>query len=230
MRTWWAVALASMAWACGSDPAAPGGNVSQPVVPDPPPAQHSLWPLTQGSSWTYRITDPVTGTFPKDVTVQGPAQVSDKGASAIAVVSVQPHIEEHSWQIVVDGKVLRLREEDRKNGQPVRDVTWQPSLMMKALSDPKSAGWTETVTLVETERNLLTGAVDEKEKVYAWTVEAVNQTVTTPAGTFTNAIKLKRSRPDKTDWETRTYWLVPGVGKVREEGERLEELTRYDVK
>jgi hypothetical protein len=30
--------------------------------------------------------------------------------------------------------------------------------------------------------------------------------------------------------KSRTYWPVPGVGKVREEGERLEELTAFDVK
>jgi hypothetical protein len=28
----------------------------------------------------------------------------------------------------------------------------------------------------------------------------------------------------------RTYWLVPGIGKVKEDGERLELLQSFDVK
>ena len=189
-----------------------------------------LWPLTQGSSWTYQITDAVRGIFQKDVYVSAQSTVPGTNVAATSVISTQPHLEEHSWQTVVDGKVVRLREEDRKSDQLVRVVTWQPALMMKALAEPKPAGWTDTTTLVETETNLLTGKVEEKEKVYAWTVEALDQSVTTPAGTFSDAIKLRRWRPDKPEWEERTYWLVPGVGKVREEGERLEELVRYEVK
>jgi hypothetical protein len=57
----------------------------------------------------------------------------------------------------------------------------------------------------------------------------VNETVTVPAGTFNNALKVQRERPDKED-SARTYWLVPGIGKVKEDGERLEELVSYDVK
>ena len=57
----------------------------------------------------------------------------------------------------------------------------------------------------------------------------VGVTVTVPAGTFTNAIQVRRERTDKPDY-LRRYWLVPGVGKVREEGERTEELSSYDIK
>ena len=57
------------------------------------------------------------------------------------------------------------------------------------------------------------GTVDEKDRTYVWRVLAVNETVTVPAGTFNNAIKVQRDRPDKEGKE-RFYWLVPGIGKA----------------
>ena len=230
MRTWWVATLALISFSCGGVGPERSGTDPEPVGSLPWTAQGNLWPLTPGSSWTYRITDPADGPSSKEVSVQGTTQVPGTSVSAISVVSVQPHIEERSWQTVAEGKVLRLREEDRKAGEVVRVITWEPSLMMKALAEAKPAGWTETVTLVENERDETTGALIEKEKVYAWAVEALGESISTPAGTFSNAIRLLRTRPDKADWEPRTYWLVPGVGKVREEGERTEELVRYDVK
>ena len=73
------------------------------------------------------------------------------------------------------------------------------------------------------------GTLEDREKTFVWRVTGVNVSVTVPAGMFDNAIKIERDRPDKLG-KLRTYWLVPGVGKVREEGERTEELLRYEVK
>ncbi len=70
------------------------------------------------------------------------------------------------------------------------------------------------------------GLGEEKEQTYVWRVLAVNETVTVPAGTFTNAIRIERDRPDK-EGKLRTYWLVPGIGKVKEtaSGSRSSSLT-----
>jgi hypothetical protein len=216
----------------------PDGTVDLPdipVTPDPgggetKPAP-SLWPLTKGSSWTYRITDPTHGTFEKRVEVLGEQSVPETSMTATAVRSTQPFLEreELSWQVDLNGVVVRLREEDHEAGTLARVMTWSPATV-KALSREQPAAWTFESKITEMTR-YPSGAKESetKEKVYVWTVEAVNETVTTSAGTFPNAIRLKRTRSDKESRD-RTYWLVPGIGKVKEDGERLEELISYDVK
>ncbi len=205
----------------------PDGTVPLPDIPSKPGPTQSLWPLTQGTTWTYRITDPTRGTFEKRVEVLGEQTVPETAMKAIAVRSTQPHLEELSWQIDMNGVVVRLREEDRKAGTLARVTTWSPATV-KALSAEQPQGWSYTSDIRELTRNG-DGSTEDKDKTYVWSVEAVNETVTTPAGTFTNAIRLKRARGDKENQE-RMYWLVPGIGKVKETGERLEELVSHDVK
>jgi hypothetical protein len=250
MRRWrWAALAAAVCWVgCGEGGSLPGGKdgTEQPAttnpdgtvtLPDIPadknpdgetkaPEFTSLWPLTKGTRWTYRITDPTRGTFEKQVEVLGEQTVPDTSMKAIAVRSTQPHLEELSWQVELNGVVVRLREEDRKAGTLARVTTWSPATV-KAISREQSVGWTFTSDIRELTR-LGDGTTEDKDKTYVWRVEAVNETVTTPAGTFTNAIRLKRARGDKENQE-RTYWLVPGIGKVKEDGERLEELVSHDI-
>jgi hypothetical protein len=251
MRRWrWAALAAAVCWVgCGEGGSLPGGKdgTEQPAttnpdgtvtLPDIPaeknpdgetkaPEFTSLWPLTKGTRWTYRITDPTRGTFEKQVEVLGEQTVPETNMKAIAVRSTQPHLEELSWQLEMNGVVVRLREEDRKAGTLARVTTWSPATV-KAIAREQSVGWTFTSDIRELTR-LGDGTTEDKDKTYVWHVEAVNETVTTPAGTFTNAIRLKRARGDKENQE-RTYWLVPGIGKVKEDGERLEVLVSHDIK
>jgi hypothetical protein len=245
MKRWgWAalVALVCMA-GCGEggslpkgpgDATQPDGTVPLPSDPGAPdtggdtkPPQTSLWPLTTGSTWTYRIDDPVRGVFEKQVVVLGEQPVPQTAMTAIAVRSTQPHLDEYSWQLEKDGLVVRLREEDRKGDTLARVTTWNPATV-KALSLPRAQGWRFESSIQEFIR-YGDGSTDDKDKTYVWRVMGVNETLTTPAGTFTNAVRLLRERGDKEGQE-RTYWLVPGIGKVKETGERTEELISYDVK
>jgi hypothetical protein len=245
----WAAAVVAVMWlvSCSSGDSlptgqgegpgpttSPDGQVPLPNSPAPAPgtgitpAPQSLWPLTPGSTWTYRITDDMRGVFEKRVEVLGPQTVPDTEMTAIAVRSLQPHLEERSWQLPLGGGlVVRLREEDLKSGEIARVMTWAPATV-KALSTVQELNWTHSATTREVTR-LGDGTVEEKERTYVWRVLGMNETVTVPAGTFTNAIRIRRDRPDKEGSE-RIYWLVPGIGKVKEEGERLEELVSYDIK
>ncbi|QRK04792.1 hypothetical protein JQX13_31795 [Archangium violaceum] len=248
MKRWrWAALVAVGCWVgCGEggslptqnqDPAAvtnPDGTVD---IPDTPPGDGSgtpatltnLWPLTQGSTWTYRIDDPKLGRFEKRVEVLGEQTVPETTMTAVAMRSTQPHLEEISWQLAKDGVVYRLREEDHKAGALARVTTWNPAAM-KSLDQERPMGWNVESILNELTRYPNSSREDDTDKKkYTWSVEAVNDTVTTQAGTFANAIRLKRERKDKNE-PARTYWLVPGVGKVKETGERTEELISYDVK
>ncbi|WP_223634887.1 hypothetical protein [Corallococcus sp. EGB] len=239
----------------GNDPGAPTtnpdgsvdlpGNAVDPdkgggTKPDQQAEMTTLWPLTTGSTWTYRITDDVEGVFNKVVTVQGPETVPGTTMSAVKVHSRQDRTksgtvyEENSWQLeLTNGLVVRLREEDILDGLPSKATTWSPAMMKSLATMPASVPWEHQDQV----RELITyaaGGTEGKDPKYVWKVLEKDVTVTTPAGTFTNAIKVLRDKLKKNgevkEEKSRTYWLVPGVGKVREEGERLEELLSYDVK
>lgn len=238
-KGWVAVVMGALMWACGGGgPGLPDDKGPDAKTPDTPAlpdgggeqqeVNTSLWPLTQGSTWTYRIDDPLLGIFEKHVEVLGVMDIPGTSAKAVAVKSTQPHLEELSWQIVHDGVVLRVREEDTKNGQLARVTTWDP-LIMKSLDVAQAPGWSRTETVTETIFDGAGNVMDTKQKDFAWGVDEAGVSITTPAGTFEGAVKLRRLRSDKDNYD-RSYWLVPGVGKVRETGERTEELIRYEIK
>lgn len=233
MRRWRAMLLcglvASMAGCGGAPlPGNPNPRPDQELPPgeeDPGQASTSLYPLSVGSSWTYRITDDVE-VFEKalEVMERGPAP-DGSGVTAVRVHSTQPHLTEDSWMVERDGLIYRVWEEDFREGALLRTTTWSPAIM-KSVSISREAGWAESFTSEEI-IEFPSGDVQEDEKTYVWRVVGV-ESVTVPAGTF-EAVKVERVRPDKPD-KLRTYWLVEGVGKVKETGERLEELLHYEVR
>lgn len=217
-RTILALTAAALA-ACG------GGGGSSSEQGDPPPASGDLWPLGAGASWTYRVNDPLRGVFDKVVRVEGASTVpgAATAASAILVRDTEPLLEELSWQVREGGLVFRAREEDRRDGAVVRSTTWTPAELKSVASVP-AAGWVHDATVHQTITHA-DGTVTEKDERFVWRVVAASERVTVPAGTF-DCVRIARVNPDKAGSE-RTYWLAAGVGKVREEGERVEELVSY---
>jgi hypothetical protein len=224
------------------DPVTPDSE-DPPANPEDPPAKPtSLWPLTAGSTWVYDIKDPVHGNFQKRVTVLGPREVPDTQGkmTAVLVHSRQDRLlsgvvyEEYSWQLeLTNGLVVRLREEDHKDGSPVRTTTWAPATVKSLARAPESLPWTYQSAVQEL-TVLGDGSRENTDPTYRWRVVEKGLTLQTKAGTFTDVIKVQRDKVDdqgevKED-KVRYYWLAPGVGKVREEGERIEELSAYEVK
>ncbi len=222
------------------DPVVPGGPGGQ-GEDDPAAELTTLWPLTQGSTWTYDIQDPVQGNFKKVVTVRGPGEVPGQpGVNAVEVHSRQDRVlngfvyEEVSWQVeLTNGLVVRLREDDFRDGQQLRSTTWNPATVKSVAGVPDALPWTYKSDVLEY-ITLGDGTREQKDPTYIWKVLETGVTVQTRAGTFTNAVKIQRDKVNnsgevKQD-KTRFYWLVPGIGKVREEGERTEDLSAYDIK
>ncbi len=229
------------------DPVDPGGppddGGNDNGDDEEPAASTSLWPLTAGSTWVYQITgDRTHGDFRKTVTVVGPREVPEMqpAMTAVLVHSRQDRTatgsvyEEYSYQVeLTNGLVVRLREEDHKDGDKVRTTTWAPATVKSLSRIPESLPWSNRNGVQEL-TVLGDGSEEESDPTYEWRVLETGLTVTTPAGTFTNVIKVQRDKLNdrgevKVD-KVRYYWLAPGVGKIREEGERTEELISYDIK
>ena len=217
---------------CGGEPI-PGNPNPKPGQELPPPGDDgggetdtSLYPLTVGSSWTYRITDDVS-VFEKELEVVERGTVPNgSGVTGVRVHSTQPHLTEDSWMVERDGLIFRVWEEDFRDGALLRTTSWSPAIL-KSVAVAPGDDWAESFTSEETVE-FPAGDVQVDEKTYVWRVAGVEE-VTVPAGTFSHAVKIERVRPDKPE-KLRTYWLVEGVGKVKETGERLEELLHYDVR
>jgi len=237
----------------GGAPVDPNSGDGNPN-PGKPLESTSLWPLTAGSKWTYVIPDDpsFSGEYTKVVTVHGPSAVPGADVpGAVLVHSRQERMrgnlleiyEERSWQVQrTDGLVVRVREEDfldsQNNPNPIRITRWTkrdgtPTAIMKGIAAEPAQGWPyldvvrEVVTLGGDPNN-----PETKDRTYEWTAVWEDKPLTVPAGTFAKSLRLTRTKIDKEGARTkeRTYWLVPGVGKVMETGERTELLQSYDIK
>ncbi|MBI3179816.1 MAG: hypothetical protein HYZ27_09150, partial [Deltaproteobacteria bacterium] len=63
------------------------------------------------------------------------------------------------------------------------------------------------------------------EKTTTFAVEAIDESVVVPAGTFT-CVRIKRT---VVGGAAKTYWYAAGVGKVKEVGGRTESLVTHSV-
>jgi hypothetical protein len=223
-----AVAIAAAAGAgCGDQD--PGAI----VTPDCQIAEGDLLPWKTGNTWTYKVTDgaivstketvvgamePVGGTGPhKDVLAY--KVVTHKGGMDQTV----------SWQGLDPGvpeRVIRYREQSFSASTGVLELEehWDPAkLHIDGRADRRvtKATWLESYQ----ETKLPVGfAATSGEARDRWTVLSGCVSVTVPAGTF-NAIHLQKAGGSTS----KTYWYVPGVGKVKEEGGQLEELVSHSL-
>jgi hypothetical protein len=196
-----------------------------------PVAQGSLLPFKEGNTWTYRVTG--DGETSDKVTTVGALEPVG-GGSALAAeqaykVVTKKGAEDQtvSWQKQVGDRVVRYREQSFHAGDGMLEAEdyWNPPKLHideSAAHTIRGATWTEEYQ----ETKVVAGKPDETHTARdKWSVDGVNQTVTVPAGTFTNAIVFVKAGGSST----KTYWYVPGVGKVKETGGQTEELLSFQV-
>ena len=73
-------------------------------------------------------------------------------------------------------------------------------------------------------RDMLAEDLRFEDSSERWTVDSVDEVVEVPAGKF-HAIVLQKAGGDTL----KTYWFVPGIGKVKETGGQTEALVSYSV-
>lgn len=225
-----AAATALATAACGTgDPGTPGTTpTASPTATAP--TEGRLLPLAVGATWTYRVTDPATGEVAdKSNTVEALENVGGEkdGIQAYRVRTEKLNGVTVSWQEDLGNAIVRHREQAfRADGSMKTEDWYLPGKLRVDESETHlepGATWTETYSERVIDGD--DGTITMVEKSETWTVEAVDEEVTVPAGTF-RCVRLRRVG-DSDGASVKTWWFAPGVGKVKETGGQTEELVDW---
>jgi hypothetical protein len=190
------------------------------------------FPMTEGASWTYQVVD--LGTGASSLKTQTVEAYEDIGGQKAGTMGFRLHTDKDggytlSWQEDTGSAIVRHREQSfTAGGAQETDEFYLPYKMRLDESDAHVlVDATYSYTYSEQIFDLTASSNTTNDKTEAWTVEAVDEEITVPAGTFTT-LRVFRNN-DGTGVE-KTYWFARGVGKVKEEGGGQRELlTDYTI-
>jgi hypothetical protein len=239
MRVAWVLSCAALL-ACGSkDPETDDAHAGNARDGGGDSGACAFLPLAVGNSWTYRVTNPVDGVSMKVQTIDAEQLVGGTGPNADetafhAVTSKMSGAgmdKTESWQAVLsDGRVVRYREVEYKAGAATTngEEHWDPyKLRIDQTPEHLVAGatWDEKYSETKIDKN---GVATTAARDDGWMVEAVDVPCGPVRGQMLSCIKLTKG-VDGAD-TGKTYWFAPCVGKVREQGTQVEELTDFTLK
>jgi hypothetical protein len=188
-------------------------------------------PLTVGASWTYDVTDlSVPGSLPvaKATTVEGFESVGDRkdGTMAFRIRTEKASGSTTSWQEDRCTSIVRHREQSYSASNLMEsDQFYMPSkLRIDETAEHLAVGARWTVSYDEVEVDPVAGETTVS-KDETWSVEAVGESITVPAGTF-STVQLRKVTSGEAD---KRFWFAAGVGKIKEEGEQREELRAFNL-
>lgn len=217
-------------------------NASQSVACGVPAKSGAFMPLVVGATWTFRVSDPARDVelAPKTNTI-----VEDLGDGLVKVRNSGYHPGYRWVQDTGVGYVWRRNAylDRATQTQFVSDQyyspdaprfeyaktelgeTWQRAYEKVVIDVALCPGWT-LETGEPAIRSCPAEAVTSASIVETWTVTDVGREVTTEIGTFV-AVCHYRSCPSSTQCISGEYCFARGVGKVWEESDEREELTRF---
>jgi len=222
-----AIAVAAIA-SIGCGDTDPGAT----VTPDCLAAEGEMLPWKTGNRWTYLVNDEGIVSM-KETTIGAMEPVGgtgpNKDVQAFKVVTAKGVMDQTiSWQAPMGDSVIRYREQSfsASTGELELEEHWDPyKLHIDGTAAHRVGGVTWLMVYQETK--LPVGGTPETHEAHdRWTILSACESVTVPAGTFTAVYIQKVSA---TGGSAKTYWYVPGVGKVKESGGQLEELVSYSL-
>jgi len=229
-----ALLLLALIAGCGtSDPGAPGndggggGDSGGSTCQRPSGA---LLPWKVGNKWTYTVTE--AGQVTQKVTTIEPLElVGGTGPNAAKmankVVTKKGVMDQTiSWQALVEDKVIRYREQSYSatTGMLELEEYWDPYKLHIDGTAPhmvKGPPWFEEYkeTKIAIGSQPLTAMTMD-----AWQVVSECETIQVLDNSW-NALRVIKTGGGGT----KTYWYVPGVGKVKETGAQTEELVKFEA-
>jgi hypothetical protein len=211
---------------CGDHTGAPcanGGEALRPIVAGGP-LETRYMPLVVGATWTYEVDDGVETTT-QTVTVEAEDTFAgaEPGARGFRVLTRKAYgVTETAWwedrgdqvvrhrELSIDGKGHAFGDESFVPGRPVVDE------LAKHLTP--GATWKQHFSDII----LDSGTTYSDCKSDKFEVDAVDEAVTVPAGTFA-ALKVVRTDTGAVDW------FAPGVGRVKHAAGSKAELVSFSI-
>jgi hypothetical protein len=199
-------------------------------------SRDSHYPLVDGATWDYHHTKPTKPDWDEHDSMRA-TTYHDAPAFILEDQEDEQGVQTHSTLAVDGSSINRVYQEESVAGQVALTVTYDPPFlrfdeawMQAAESVTLTDKWTRTCLVGGTAAsNCATGAVTPGMTTHKYTVIDVAAKITVPAGSF-EAIEIERVDPDTN--ETKQYWFVAGIGKVRDENpatQAITELTSYTI-
>jgi hypothetical protein len=190
----------------------------------------SYLPLATGNSWTFNVINHDTDeTSLKTQSVEELEPVpGNEAILAYRLRTGRGALATVSWQEDRGGEIVRYMEQNFDfSGSIAVTESYDPyKLRVDQRAEHTAAGASFMQAYNETHTDVVLATTTVRLKEEQWTVEAVDEAVTVPAGTFA-CLRLRRSG-DPTQ-PIKTYFFARGVGKVKEMGGQTEELVSYDT-
>jgi hypothetical protein len=188
----------------------------------------ALLPWKVGNKWTYTVTEAGLVTQ-KITTIEAMEMVGGMGPNATKmankIVTKKGMMDQTiSWQALVGEKVVRYREQSFNEITGMLDLEehWDP---YKLHIDGSAAQLVARTTWFENYKETKLNVGSQPITTMAmdvWQVAAECETVEVLGKTYL-AYRITKGSTD-----TKTYWYVPGVGKVKESGMQIEELVKFE--
>src|SRR5579884_4055939 len=177
----------------------------------------TYFPLAPGLAWTYKVTT-VSGTISQhQTTVEATEPSPSTQQPALRVRYELPDAIKLEWDQQVGASVVRYEEHQiDSSGNTVAGKTYSPSELVLDESPQHlvtGAAWSEQFMETKTPSKHNKSTAETAQ----WTVEAVDEMVTVPAGTF-SCLKIQRVHTSSKSPVPETTWYAAGIGKVKEIG------------
>jgi hypothetical protein len=211
---------------CGASTGAPcadGGEALRPIVAGGP-LETRYQPLVVGATWVYQVNDGVETTM-QTVTVEAEDTFAgaEPGARGFRVLTQKAYgVTLTSWWEDRGDQVVRHRElsVDGK-GVTYGDETFIPARpVVDELAKHLTLGATWKQRFSDIIQDSGTTYSDCKSDKFA--IQATEEQVTVPAGTFT-ALKVTRTDSGATEW------FAQGVGRVKHVSNSTAELVSFSI-
>jgi hypothetical protein len=212
---------------CGDDAPATTDDGGGTITCTEPLATRYL-PLAIGATWTYDVSEPDTPARQKSNTVEALEDVGDRKVGVVGFRIRTEKLDGYtvSWQEDRCTSIIRHREQSfDAAGTLASDQFYVPGkLRVDETPEHLTLGARWSISYTEVEIDPVAG-VKTVSKDETWSVEAVDEAVTVPAGTFTT-LRVRKVTSGAAD---KTFWFARGVGKIMEQGEQREELRAYTL-
>lgn len=176
-----------------------------------------LLPLSVGLRWTYQVTSANGSVSRHPTTIEAQEQAPTTGQSSFRVRYELPEGTSLRWEQNTGSTVVRYEEDSLgSSGQPKSTKVYMPSeVVLDESPEHLTAGasWTEMYKESKNSKKTLTTT----QATVQWTVLAVDEMVTVPAGTV-SCLKVQRVVTSSSSPSPEVTWYAAGVGKVKETG------------